>query len=129
MPRRSLKAWPAVAVIVMMAGLALPSAASEGAGEGGGSELFVSLRCQLCHAVPAASIEAKAKSDKVKGPDLGTAEIQLTAEEMTSFIRRESQIDGQEHKKEFKGSDEELAAIVDWLVELSDQARATAGGS
>ena len=91
-----------------------------------GAELFHTLKCQLCHSVPAAGIEAKAKSDKVKGADLGTAAAELTAEAMISYVRRETEIDDKQHKKEFKGTDEELAAIVDWLLELSRQAKEAA---
>ena len=32
-------------------------------------------------------------------------------------MKREIDKDGKEHKKEFKGSDEELQALVDWLLE------------
>lgn len=88
------------------------------------AELFQTLKCQLCHAVPAAGIEAKAKSAKVRGADLGTAANQLDAEQMTAFLQQQSAIDDQQHKKEFKGTDEELATLVEWLLRLTAVSRA-----
>ncbi len=120
---RSLTSRATVTVIGALLNLCVPSVTVEAQEASRGFELFHTLKCQLCHSVPAADIEAKTKSDKIKGADLGTPASQLTAEEMSGYIRREAELDGKQHKKEFKGTDEELAVIIDWLLELSQRAK------
>ncbi len=80
-----------------------------------GQQLFLDMKCNMCHAVPTVGIEAKTTSEKMKGPDL----VDLEAEKdwVVKYLKREAQKDGADHKKEFKGSDEELQALVDWLLE------------
>ncbi len=82
-----------------------------------GRELFVEThKCQLCHGVPAADLAAKVKSEKMKGPDLGGA-TEVDFATMAAYLRKSGELDGAEHNKEFKGSDEELLAIFAWLAE------------
>jgi cytochrome c5 len=80
-----------------------------------GQQAFLDLKCNLCHSVPAAGIEAKTKSEKIKGPNLLAGEWERGL--LARFIKQEAEVDGRQHKKEFKGSDEELMALVDWLLE------------
>lgn len=85
-------------------------------------KLFVEThKCNMCHSVAAAGIEAKTSSEKMKGPDLSGFETKKSFAELASFIKKNSQLDGKDHKKSFKGSDEELRAIVDWLGSLEPQ--------
>lgn len=37
--------------------------------------------------------------------------------QLGKFLRKQAQIDGKDPKKEFKGSDEELAPVVTWIGE------------
>lgn len=83
-----------------------------------GKALFVEThKCNMCHAVPAAEIESKTKSESMKGGDLG-GEIEAEFDKLAAFMRGEAELDGAKHKKPFKGSDEELQAIIDWLGSL-----------
>lgn len=92
--------------------LAAPVAAADG------QKLFVeTYKCSQCHSVPAAGIEAKISSEKMKGPDLG-GKLGMEASKIGEFLRQQTEIDGNKHKKAFKGSDEELQAIIDWLGSL-----------
>ena len=74
-------------------------------------------KCHTCHSVPAAEIESKVKKGLMKGPDLG-GKSEHEFETIAAFVRKKSEIDGAQHKKEFKGTDEELQTIVDWLGSL-----------
>lgn len=103
----------AVITFLSLAGAALAEAAE---GKAGKAE-FLTHKCNLCHAVPAAEIDAKTKSQKLKGPALGGA-IEVDFEVFAAYVRKQGELDGQRHKKEFKGTDEELQAILDWLAEL-----------
>ena len=79
--------------------------------------VFVELKCNKCHSVEALGIEARAKSEKMRGPDLSDVGSQRDAEWFAGFLKREIQIDEKDHKKEFDGSKKQLIAIVDWLLE------------
>ncbi len=80
-----------------------------------GRAAFLDHRCNVCHAVEAAGIEAKAKEP---GPDLtGYSTEDLAA--LGRYLRKEEARDGEDHTKTFKGTDEELAVIVDWLASLA----------
>jgi len=80
-----------------------------------GQVLFEQYKCNLCHSVSTADIEAKAKSEKMRGPDLVGVVADKGAEWTTKFIKREVKLDDQEHKKDYTGSDDDLKSIVDWL--------------
>lgn len=79
-----------------------------------GKEIFLAQKCNLCHAVPPAGIEATTKSEKMKGPDL--VDLKRDAEWIEKFVTKKVELNGKLHMKEFKGSDEELDALVDWLL-------------
>ncbi len=81
-----------------------------------GQTAFVGQKCNMCHSVPQADITAKVKSETMKGPDLPATARE--AEWLAQFMKREIQLEGKDHKKEYKGTDEELKAITAWLLEL-----------
>jgi mono/diheme cytochrome c family protein len=81
-----------------------------------GQATFTAQKCNMCHSVPSVELTATMKSEKMKGPDL--PDDPRDSEWLTSFLKREVKLDGKDHKKEFKGSEEDLDAIVAWLVEL-----------
>lgn len=83
-------------------------------GQPDGKAIFLAQKCNMCHGVAAASIEATVKSEKMKGPDLSGFEA-ADVEAMKKFLLLKGEIDGQKHKKEFKGTDAELQAVLDWL--------------
>ncbi len=87
-----------------------------------GKTLFVEThKCNMCHAVPAAEIPAKVKPDSpMAGGDLG-GKIEGELEDLAAYVRKEAELDGKTHKKPFKGTDEELQAIIDWLGTLEAQ--------
>ncbi len=82
-----------------------------------GREVFLGSRCDSCHSVSTAGIEAKAKSAAMKGPDLVGLSGQRDAAWLTRYLHKQENLDGKSHKVAFKGSDEELAALIDWLLE------------
>ena len=112
--------------MIVFGALVLGAGLSMGAGTAAGDEgevpagqaLFVDThKCNMCHAVPAAGIEAKTKSESMKGADLG-GQVDVELATLAAFLRKETERDGKEHKKEFKGTDEELQSILDWLGSL-----------
>lgn len=85
---------------------------SEGAPDG--KAVFLDQRCNLCHSVSTAGIEAKTRSETMRGPDL--VDLDRDAEWLEGWLKKEIELDGEKHKKAFTGSDEELAALIDWLL-------------
>ena len=80
-----------------------------------GKEVFLAQKCNMCHAVSSADIEAKVKSEKMMGPNLTGMVNADNAETIAKFLKKEAQIDGKDHKKEFAGTDDELKTIIAWL--------------
>ena len=100
--------------LVAIAALALV-ATQAAAEEADGQETYLTHKCNMCHAVPAVGIEAKTTSEKMKGPDLLAGEWEKDV--LFKYIKQEAKVEDKEHKKGFKGTDEELQALVDWLLE------------
>ena len=87
-----------------------------------GKNLFEEkFKCNVCHDVKSAEIEATTKSEKMKGPDLSGYSTDKSLAEVAAYVRKEAEIDGKTHKKPFKGTDEELQTILDWLGSLEAQ--------
>ena len=81
-----------------------------------GKEVFVAAKCSMCHAVSSAGIEAKMKGSSA-GPDLKGISAERSAEWIAAYLKKEEKIDGKDHKAAFKGTDEEMKAVIDWLME------------
>jgi len=94
---------------------AATSAATAAAPAPSGKAVFLAQKCNLCHSVQAAGIEAMTKSDKMKGPELGAALAKKDAAWIEKYVRKQTELDGKKHPKEWKGSDAELSALIDWL--------------
>ena len=89
--------------------LASPAAAADG------KEVFLAQKCDMCHSVSTAGITATTKSEKMKGPDLvGVVQAHDPAW-VADVVRKKIEVNGKKHTKEFKGTDEELTALIDWL--------------
>ncbi len=88
-----------------------------------GQTAFLKGKCNLCHTVVAAGIgepreEPEEESDIVLPPDLSTVGSSREGEWLTLYLEKKETIDGNKHKKKFKGKDEQLVELVDWLVSL-----------
>ena len=64
-----------------------------------GKEAFLAAKCNTCHAVQAAEIEAKMQSEKMKGPDLDSSVAKIDATELNNFLKKQGQLNGEDHKK------------------------------
>jgi hypothetical protein len=99
-----------VAVLVMGA----PVTAADDAGQ----KAYMDQGCDKCHGIAEAGIEAKIKSEKMQGPDLGELSAEKDAAWVKQYLKKEVQIDGKDHKAKWDGSDAELDAIANWLVSM-----------
>jgi mono/diheme cytochrome c family protein len=80
-----------------------------------GRQAFLDKNCNMCHAVETADIEARTRSEAMLGPDLAREARELTDQEMTAYLKRETDLEGKRHPRAFVGTDEELNAIVAWV--------------
>ena len=78
-----------------------------------GKATFMAQKCNMCHSIPAAGIEATTKSEKVKGPDIN--DLKTDATMLAKILRKQADLNGKKHTKAFTGSDEELGALIAWL--------------
>lgn len=109
-PQRSSSPVVAAGLLLTLAALgAAPTQALDG------KEVFLAQKCNTCHAVSTSGIEATTKSEKMKGPDLVGVMQAHDPAWITEFLHKKVDKDGKKHAKEYKGTDEELAAILDWL--------------
>jgi cytochrome c5 len=79
-----------------------------------GKKVFVDNKCNMCHTVKSAGIESK-KSDAV---DLSAVGKDKTEEFLMKYLKKETKLNDKDHKASFKGTDEDLTKLVQWLSTL-----------
>lgn len=87
-----------------------------------GKEVFLKYKCNTCHAVSTANIEAK---NKTKAPDLVDVTVRHKTDWIRKFIRQnethtpcravDSSLDGTKHLLKFSGTKDEENALINWL--------------
>lgn len=102
------------ALVVTLFLLALTYPAGTAYGQVDGQEVFMAQKCNLCHTVSSADIQAK-MSGKMAGPDLTGVTDRHEPELIMDYVRGDAELNGAKHKKKFTGSDEELGALIEWL--------------
>lgn len=95
-----------------------------------GKDLFLAAKCNTCHSVTAAGIDKKkpteaeaaeaakaekADKDEKKPPDLSSVGLDKKADWIAKFLTKKETLDGEKHKKLYKGTDEELKTLSAWL--------------
>ena len=106
--------------VAVVAATALAEQASTPAARDG-KTIFLENKCTSCHSVQALKIEKKQGSeeeksdDKVKPPDLSSVGLERKADWMAKFLLKKVTIDGEKHRKLFKGSEADLKVLTAWL--------------
>lgn len=77
-------------------------------------QIFLGQKCNLCHSVKSAGIEATMKVEKMKGPDFPVAHVDKA--QLKTYLLQTSEMNGKKHPKKFSGSDEQLNAVLDWVT-------------
>lgn len=84
-----------------------------------GKKIFVDQKCNMCHTVKSAGIESK-KSDAT---DLSNVGSEMKSEDMIKYLKKEIKLNNKDHKTAFKGSDEDLKKLVEWLSTLETESK------
>jgi cytochrome c5 len=79
-----------------------------------GKKVFIDNKCNMCHTVTSAGIESK-KSDAT---DLSKVGKDRTVEFLTKYLKKETKLNDKDHKASYKGTDEDLTKLVQWLSTL-----------
>jgi cytochrome c2 len=108
----------ALVAVPLALGLLLAVPAVQGAGDHPGKAVFLAQKCTMCHSVDSQGIACTTKSEKVRGPDLSDEGSKRSAEWVGKWLRKQEKIEGKVHKKEFKGTDQELADLIAFLGTL-----------
>lgn len=96
--------------LVLIGAFAAPALAADG------KAVFLDKKCNKCHTVSSASIE---KTSKLKGPDLTTEAISGDAKVLKAYLKKVETINGKKHGTAFTGSDEDLDAVIAWVLQQS----------
>jgi mono/diheme cytochrome c family protein len=108
----------AIATVTLLAilysGAGIPAAEAQ-AKTLDGKAIFLAQKCNMCHMVSSAGIEATTKSEKMKGPDITDNAAKEDAAVLIKFLRKQGDLNGKKHTKAFTGSDEELGALIAWM--------------
>jgi mono/diheme cytochrome c family protein len=103
--------FTAFLVVVVLAAFSIgPSASAVD-----GKEIFLAQKCNMCHSVSTAGIERTTKSEKMAAMDL--INLDKDAATLTKYIKKETDLDGKKHGKAWTGTDEELGAVVTWILQ------------
>lgn len=83
--------------------------------------VFLEYKCNKCHTVSAAKVERSEKEPEGDrpAPDLSSVGSRRSRAWIEAFLQKRETIDGRRHKPQFRGDDEELAALLDWLGSLT----------
>lgn len=83
-----------------------------------GKDIFLSSKCNTCHAISSQGVETKAGD---KYPDLKNLyEKKFTPDFLKKYLNKEADLgaSGKKHPIKFKGTDEEFNQLVGWLSTL-----------
>ena len=98
----------------------IPSLATAGDEDQPGKKAFVAQKCGRCHSIESEGIEATV-SEKMRGPALDQPTERRDREWLARYLRREEKIADQQHRATWKGTDEELQSIIDWLLVIAPE--------
>ncbi len=81
-----------------------------------GKQAFIDGSCGRCHSIESEDIHASVKSESMKGPDLGELDPPRDASWISAYLKRDVKLHDKAHRSPWRGTDEELKAIADWLA-------------
>ena len=105
--------------VAVVAATALAEQAASPARDG--KTIFLENKCNSCHSLQALKIEKKQGAeqeksyDKMNPPDLSSDGLERKADWMAKFLLKKEMIDGEKHRKLFKGGEPDLKTLTAWL--------------
>lgn len=87
--------------------------------EKSGKDIFVNSKCNACHSIKSQGIDSKMADKYPELSDFGNKNME--ADLVKKYLNKESDLNGKKHAIKFKGSDEELTTLVEWLLTLKKE--------
>jgi hypothetical protein len=90
-------------------------------GDEAGRKVFLDSKCTRCHEISSQDIASTRDPEESEGKepvDLSDVGSKHDAAWIQGFLEKREELDGHKHKKKFRGSEEELQALVSWLTTL-----------
>jgi hypothetical protein len=115
MKNRALRTLAAGIAVGAVVSLGLPAVA---VAQDAGQKAFEANKCSNCHSVEKLGIARKIQSEKMAGPDMSRVGDKHDAAWIVKFAMREVELDGKQHKNEYKGTKEDLQTIANWLASM-----------
>lgn len=97
--------------IVALYGAAFASAGEEPAGK----KVFIDAKCNTCHAVQVVKIDTKSKKPAA---DLSAIGSKHKTDFLKKYVVKQEKMNDKPHPVAFKGSDEDLKKLSEWLGSL-----------
>jgi cytochrome c2 len=84
-----------------------------------GKIIFKDNKCGSCHSIKSQGIVKGGEDTKDKAaPDLSNAGTKHNAAWMSKYLLKKETLNDEKHLKKFKGSDEDLEVLTNWLATL-----------
>ena len=93
------------------------STAQDAAQSKDGKTVFAEQKCDMCHSVNSLGLASKKKSGAV---DLSNVGADGDAQFFAKYLKKETDLNGKKHPAQFKGSDEDLTILAEWLATLKN---------
>ena len=106
-------------LVLAVSAIVLLSPSVTASAQEAGKAAYIDTGCARCHSVATEGIEATA-SERMRGRDLGTlgTEAGRDAGWVIAVVKQDEELDDGPHRARFRGSDEQLTALAEWLVDL-----------
>jgi cytochrome c553 len=83
-----------------------------------GKKVFEESKCQTCHSVQAENLEVKTQKKNVV--DLSNVGNVYTASFIEDYLKKEEKLNDKPHPQAFKGSEDNMDKLVEWLTSLKN---------
>lgn len=77
-------------------------------------QIFEDAKCTTCHSIDSKGVETRKKTDKTV--DLSKLDEGHDAAFWISYLKKNENLNNKKHPVAFRGTDEELAAMINWLM-------------
>ncbi len=84
-----------------------------------GKKVFMDSKCTTCHTVQSQAITMK--TTKKNMVDLSSVGTVYQANFIEKFLTKQEKIEDKSHPQAFKGSDEQLEQLAEWLTSLKQE--------
>ncbi len=113
-----MKSILSFSVIMLLLGTVSSAALRNADEDPAGKKVFIEKKCMTCHSVDSQGLTLEAKKANI--PDLSFAGDHNDSAFIVEYLKKNEKINDKAHPMAFKGTDEELKSLADWLASLKN---------